>query len=367
MIDKDEFFKNFGKPDYEEKDAFSQFEEMKKQAEEQAKAAAEAEAAAQAEIEAKVKAAEEEALRQQKLIEEAEAEARRMQEEAERIAREAEEAAKAQEEAAARARAEEEARIQAEAEEAARLAEELRAKKEAEEKAKAEEEARVRAEEEARIKAEMEAAAKAKKDAEEKAKAEAQAAEKAKREAEEAAREEARRIKEEKKRSGAINPPAVIAAIIIGVLLIVGSYIGSGLLFVDGFMGKGGAGSVSDVASTISSSLKNASQGISFNVAESKLCLANDSDYVVYFQTSDYKLYSIKGSYTNAGGTFTQKLNEAQSVKTDTSSATLVSENVTSFFVNTSSIADKSVTLSVRVGSGDIKTETVAVNVAGYN
>ena len=37
MIDKDEFFKNFGKPEAEQElDAFSQFEQMKKQAEEQA-------------------------------------------------------------------------------------------------------------------------------------------------------------------------------------------------------------------------------------------------------------------------------------------------------------------------------------------
>ena len=81
----------------------------------------------------------------------------------------------------------------------------------------------------------------------------------------------------------------------------------------------------------------------------------------------DYKLYSIKGDYKNPGGTYVQKLAEAQAAAVDASKGTLVGENVTSFFVNTSNIAEKSVVLSLRIGSEDIKTETVEVNVAGYN
>ena len=119
---------------------------------------------------------------------------------------------------------------------------------------------------------------------------------------------EANEYQEELKAAGAINPPMIIAAVVIAVALIVASFIVSKILFGGGLSGGSDANEICD---KVSASLSSAKETIGYNVADSKLCIANTDSYIVYFQTDDYKLYSLEGKYRNAGGTYADKLKEA--------------------------------------------------------
>ena len=346
-------------------DMFAQFEEAKRRAEEEAAAQKAAEEAALAEADAAIKAAEEEARRQLEEIERAQAEAERIQREAEEAARQAEEEARRQAEIAAQKAAEAEARAKAEAEAAEKRAAQLKAQAEAEERAKKEAAAKAKAEEEARIKAEKEAAEQAKKAAEEKAKEEALAAERAKKEAENKAKEEARRLKEERKASGALNPVLLAIAAVIAIALIVGSFIVSNKLFGD--KNSGSSSNLSSLQNELKSAIEKAEVEADFYVAQyasatlPRLCIANNSEYVVYYLDGT-TVYKLTGKYPGNASTPANKIEAVKKAKTTGGSS--VCEDVTSFFVDTSKRSSGQIAIKIRSGSSDVKTTNVTVKAA---
>lgn len=342
-------------------DAFAEFEEAKRRAAEQEAAAEAAIQAARDEATAAALAAEAEAQRQLELIAQAEAEAAAKQREAEEAARQAELVAKEQEAIIERAKAEAEAKALADAKAAEERKKQIAAKVEAEEKAR--EKAKKEAEEQ-RI-AEEKAKKKAEQEAKQKAAQEAAAKAKAEQEAKQRALEEERLAKiaekEAKKAAGAINPVQVLITLAICAVACVILYIGSGVLFVDGFF-QGSSSSVSDeISSKVSSDLESASVGITYVAAENKLCIANDDSYKVYFLTSGNKLYTKEGKYKSAT-TPEQKVQEARDVKASSDGADLVFTDVISFVADVSNIADKKVSFGVRM-NGDTSVAKTEVTV----
>ncbi len=350
-------------------DFWAGFEAQKKATEEAANKLAEEEAARKAAEEAAAKAAAEKAAAEASRLAALEA-ARKAAEEARALAE------KAAAEAEAAKRAEEETKR--------RIAEEAERKAAAEAAAKAAEEAAIKEAEAAAIKAAADAeAAKAaaEEEAKEKAKKAAEEAKAAKKAAEAEAKKNAsagKKAKEEKPivvpefkdtdDSNVVNKTKVIITAVICVAVIVLSFIGSKLIFGGGKSANlSGSEQLSKVETELTNSLQAANVAIGYDFVGSKLSIANENDYIVYFK-DQYSLYKQTCSYSKSGLSNIEKLEEARECDVDASKAELVAEGVTSYYVNTKDLANKTVTLSIKVTDNEgvdfTSTKNISVNVA---
>ena len=164
-----------------------------------------------------------------------------------------------------------------------------------------------------------------------------------------------------------VNKKTIIIAAVVCVLVIVASFVLSKMFFGgSGVSGMSGAEQAENVKTELTGALQSATAGIHFSVSGGKLTVANDSDYVVFFKEG-YSLYKATGTYSMSDMSNSEKLAEAKKASVSTDNAELISSALTSYFVNTKDLADKTVTLNARItddnGDETVINQTVSVKV----
>jgi hypothetical protein len=105
------------------------------------------------------------------------------------------------------------------------------------------------------------------------------------------------------------------------------------------------------ISDAVSADLSSAQLDIGFSILDGRLNISNDDGYVVYYKIGT-TVYKMTGSYSSSGLSDKEKINETKNVKATEDKGTAIGSNVTSFFVNTKSLAESTVTLDLRVNSG---------------